>query len=104
MTLRQITPGTSTIAQASPSTGGFGEGVSGLLDIYVKCLKLWKTPGPKRHRDPDGASRSDARSWLRASLRTDRAQMRQAYASKRAASGDCLGMGGRKCRSAVPFS
>lgn len=73
--------------------------MSVLLDTYTRCLELLKTPVSKRPRDPDAAFRSDARSRLRASMRSDRAQIRQAYASKLSASGSCLDKGDRKCAS-----
>ena len=82
--------------------GGFGEGVSVLLDTYTRCLELLKTPASKRHRPrdrADTASRSDARSRLRASMRSDRAQIHQAYASKLLVSGSRLDKGDRKCAS-----
>lgn len=88
--------------QTYPSMGGFGEGVSVLLDTYSRCLELLKTPVSKRHRDrADTASRSDAQSRLRASMRSDRAQIHQAYASKLSVSGSRLDKGDRKCASAA---
>ncbi|KAM0354117.1 hypothetical protein ACHAPU_001152 [Fusarium lateritium] len=76
--------------------GSFGTAVTSLLDTYTNCLSLLKG-----FRNSDAGASSETRSTLSTSLRSDRARIRRAYASRLSQDGSRFEKGDTPARSAL---
>ncbi|KIL90583.1 hypothetical protein FAVG1_06316 [Fusarium avenaceum] len=76
--------------------GSFGTAVASLVDTYTKCLSLLKGA-----RNREAGVSSETRSTLSTSLRSDRARVRRAYASRLSQDGSRFEKGDTPARSAL---
>ncbi|KAI6776129.1 hypothetical protein HG530_000074 [Fusarium avenaceum] len=76
--------------------GSFGTAVASLVDTYTKCLSLLKGA-----RNSEAGVSSETRSTLSTSLRSDRARVRRAYASRLSQDGSRFEKGDTPARSAL---
>lgn len=77
-------------------TSSFGTAVASLLDTYTKCLSLLKGA-----RNSEAGVSSETRSTLSTSLRSDRARVRRAYASRLSQDGSRFEKGDSELRSPI---
>jgi hypothetical protein len=76
--------------------GSFGTAVASLLDTYTKCLSLLKGA-----RNSEAGVPSETRSTLSTSLRSDRARVRRAYASRLSQNGSRFEKGDSELRLSI---